>query len=191
MKSFGSTSRRAMVSVLARRSASACALPRPSATASARLAKTTVSHSHMVISQSKTPPSLIARTVVNSAPISTMNITGLLPKRSRVELLERSRQRFPQLLRVEESAAYLARPAGGGGRPRMASPLLVPRWCSSVQAFRERSQRERREVGEGDDDHRRAEEEENEERPIGRQSAGRRWDRLAGGPATRQVPGRR
>ena len=43
-------SRRAMVSVLALRRVSACALPRPSATASARLAKTTVSHSQTVIS---------------------------------------------------------------------------------------------------------------------------------------------
>ena len=50
----GSTSRRAIVSVLARRSASACALPRPSATASARLAKSTVSHSQTAISQANT-----------------------------------------------------------------------------------------------------------------------------------------
>ena len=46
-----STSRRAIVSRLARRSVSACALPRPSATASARLAKTTVSHSQTTMVQ--------------------------------------------------------------------------------------------------------------------------------------------
>ena len=45
---------RAMVSVLARRSASAWALPRPSATASARLANSTVSHSQTTISQANT-----------------------------------------------------------------------------------------------------------------------------------------
>ena len=49
-----SSSRRAMVSVLARRSVSAWALPRPSATASARLANSTVSHSQTVISQANT-----------------------------------------------------------------------------------------------------------------------------------------
>ena len=40
---------RAIVSVLVLRSASACALPRPSAIASAKLAKSTVNHSHSVI----------------------------------------------------------------------------------------------------------------------------------------------
>ncbi len=69
-------SRRATVSVRARRSASAWALPRPSATASARLANTTVSHSQTVISQAKTVGSAIASTVVKTAPISTMNMTG-------------------------------------------------------------------------------------------------------------------
>ena len=38
-----------MVSVRARRSVAACALPRPSATASAKLANTTVSHSQKMI----------------------------------------------------------------------------------------------------------------------------------------------
>ena len=40
---------RAMVSVLVLRSVSACALPRPSAMASAKLANSTVNHSHNVI----------------------------------------------------------------------------------------------------------------------------------------------
>ena len=43
------SSRFAVVSVLARRGVSACALPRPSAIASAKLAKSTVSHNHSVI----------------------------------------------------------------------------------------------------------------------------------------------
>ena len=66
------------MSVLARRSASACALPRPSATASARLANTTVSQSQTTISQANTDGSPMAMTVVNTAPISTMNMTGFL-----------------------------------------------------------------------------------------------------------------
>ena len=57
--------------------ASACALPRPSATASARLAKTTVSQSQNTISHANHVGSMIARTVLQTAPISTMNITGL------------------------------------------------------------------------------------------------------------------
>ena len=76
VKSLRSTRRRAIVSVLARRSASACALPRPSATASATLANRTVSQSQTTISQANTEELLIATTVVNTAPISTMNMTG-------------------------------------------------------------------------------------------------------------------
>ena len=78
VKSFRLTSRRAIVSVLARRSASAWALPRPSATASARFANSTVSHSQTTISQANTDGLAIAITVVNTAPISTMNMTGFL-----------------------------------------------------------------------------------------------------------------
>ena len=66
-----------MVAVLVLRSDSACALPRPSATASARLAKTTVSHSHTTVSQPNQDGSAIARIVLQTAPISTMNMTGL------------------------------------------------------------------------------------------------------------------
>ncbi|CAB4935901.1 unannotated protein [freshwater metagenome] len=78
---------RALVSVRMARSASACAFPRPSARASATLAKTTVSHSHTATTkanQAGWPPSdempvawptQIA--VVTTAPSSTTNITGL------------------------------------------------------------------------------------------------------------------
>ena len=53
----------AVVSVLARRRVAACALPRPSATASARLANTTVSQSQATTAQAKTLESLTANTV--------------------------------------------------------------------------------------------------------------------------------
>jgi hypothetical protein len=75
-------SRAATVSVRARRSVSACALPRPSAIASAKLAKMTVIHSHAVIwiSNNRWPwPSTASRTsaiVVSTLPTSTTNITG-------------------------------------------------------------------------------------------------------------------
>ena len=66
-----------MVSVFARRSDSACALPRPSATASARLAKSTVSHSQTTTDQANRLGSVTASTVDSTAPTSTTNITGL------------------------------------------------------------------------------------------------------------------
>ncbi len=73
-----SSRRRAIVSVLVRRSVSAWALPRPSATASARLAKIVVSQSQTVIAQAKTLGSAIAETVVTTEPTSTTNMTGFL-----------------------------------------------------------------------------------------------------------------
>src|SRR6266700_2785055 len=63
---------------------SACALPRPSATASAKLANSTVNHSHRMIWKVKprlAPPVTRSRrkiTVVSAATTSTTNITGLL-----------------------------------------------------------------------------------------------------------------
>src|SRR6478736_3311620 len=46
-------------------------------TASARLAKTTVSHSHTTVSQANHDGSMNAWIVLQMAPISTMNMTGL------------------------------------------------------------------------------------------------------------------
>ena len=72
----------AVVSVRALRSVSACAFPRPSAIASAKLANRTVSHSQKVICSSKPRPgrpraaSSAKRTVVSTLPTSTTNITG-------------------------------------------------------------------------------------------------------------------
>ena len=76
-------SRLATVSVLARRNVSACALPLPSAIASAKLANSTVSQSQKVIcnSNNRLPRpvtmSCTRRSVVNTLPTSTTNITGL------------------------------------------------------------------------------------------------------------------
>ena len=66
-----------MVSVLARRRVAAWALPRPSATASARLANSTVSQSQTTTAQAKTLGSVTASTVESTAPTSTTNMTGL------------------------------------------------------------------------------------------------------------------
>src|SRR5262245_47375038 len=70
-----------MVSVFALRNVSACALPRPSAIASAKLAKSTVNQSHRVICSAKpmgAPCAMLrmSRIVVRTLPTSTTNITG-------------------------------------------------------------------------------------------------------------------
>src|SRR5258707_10262596 len=83
-----------MVVVRARRSVSACALPRPSAIASAKLAKTTVNHNQIATASTKSRSAtswllvkvavgwvMSKRTnsiVVITLPISTTNITGFL-----------------------------------------------------------------------------------------------------------------
>src|SRR6267154_4646410 len=73
-----SSNRLATVSERALRSVSACAFPRPSAIASAKLANSTVNHSHSVICKLnlKSEPPLKSRTVVIKLPISTTNMTG-------------------------------------------------------------------------------------------------------------------
>ena len=69
-------SRRAIVSLRAARSVAACAFPRPSATASAMFANSTVSQSHTVIWPAKSVGSSANRIVVSTAPTSTTNMTG-------------------------------------------------------------------------------------------------------------------
>ena len=64
------------MSVRAAFSAEACARPRLSATASARLANTTVSHSQAAIPMLNTLGSLMASRVVAMDPTQTTNITG-------------------------------------------------------------------------------------------------------------------
>ncbi|SKT82994.1 Uncharacterised protein [Mycobacteroides abscessus subsp. abscessus] len=71
------TSLRATVSRLTSRRLAACALPRPSATASARFANTTVNHSHAVMAHANIDGCSTASTVVATDPTVTTNITGL------------------------------------------------------------------------------------------------------------------
>src|ERR1700721_270865 len=74
----------AMVSPFALRSVSACALPRPSAMASAKLANRTVNQSQSVICRLKPKPGRLctmlsmSSAVVRTLPTSTTNITGFL-----------------------------------------------------------------------------------------------------------------
>ena len=68
---------RATVSERVLRRVSAWALPRPSAMASAKLAKSTVNHSQAPTRAAKPSVSRTARTVVRTLPTSTTNMTGL------------------------------------------------------------------------------------------------------------------
>src|SRR5581483_6974666 len=109
--------RRATVSALDFRRVSACALPRPSATASARLANSTVSHSQNTMS----PPNQLGwdsvSTVDHTAPISTTNITGLrhrvrglsLPSASGTDLSSRAGSSRPPWTRRCDTRGTAAR----------------------------------------------------------------------------------
>ena len=82
-------SRRASVSERIRRSVSACALPLPSAIASAKLAKTTVKNSQTVMDQVKSDGCAMASRKVTTVPTRTTNITGITDLHRRVQLGQR------------------------------------------------------------------------------------------------------
>ena len=157
-------SRRAIVSCLARRRVSAWALPRPSATASARLAKTTVSQSQTVISQANTLGARSASTVVKTEPTSTMNITGLRHSVRGSSLRERLGQRGEQLPGIEQAAAHAPRRSAVRPGARASGGHVM-------DALRERAEREGRQVGQGDDDQGDADEHPDEQRLVGGQRA--------------------
>ena len=87
---------RAVVSLRMARRVAAWALPRPSAIASAKLPKMTVSHSQIATVRANQPgwpcSPTIHMIVVNSAPSSTTNMTGLRTIVARVELAQRARE---------------------------------------------------------------------------------------------------
>jgi hypothetical protein len=97
---------RAMVSCRIRRKVSACAFPRPSATASAKLAKITVNQSQMEtasVNQRGTPLCDATKrsrnqiAVVSTLPISTTNMTGFLATCCGASLRKLSRTAEPRI----------------------------------------------------------------------------------------------
>src|SRR5271165_5198313 len=145
--------RRATVSRLVLRSVSAWALPRPSATASAILANSTVSHSQTTMVQLKTAfgPGVLVTAVyrVSSAPTSTTNMTGFLIWTRGSSFLNASGSECQSILgssrpppRPFAASADLRPPAGASGVVVIAI---------SVQSFCDRAQRERGEVGQADE----------------------------------------
>src|SRR5215472_11451235 len=161
-----SSSLRAMVSRLVRRRVSACALPRPSATASARFANTTVSHSHATIVQLNMDEWVIAVYVVRAAPISTTNMTGFLSWTLGSSFLKASGSDFQSIL--GSSSPPPIRWSEGVPDcflPPMTGPCVVVT-AISVQSFCKRPERERGEVGKADEHEDDADEHPDEQRFV-------------------------
>src|SRR5664279_4835735 len=153
------------------RSVAAWALPRPSATASARLANSTVSHSHTVAETTKTLVSVKHNTVHSAAPTSTTNITGLC----HITL-------GSKYFRAVGSAFHRL---AGLNTPTPTWPASNSWWCRgwdggvstgvlliSDQSFCNGAERQRRQVGQGGDQDDDTDEHHHELRPVGRQRAG-------------------
>src|SRR6516164_7093826 len=179
-------SRRATASRLVRRSVSACALPRPSATASARLANTTVSHSQTTMVQLKIDGLVIAVYRVTSAPTSTTNMTGLRSWTRGSSFLNASGSDFHRILGSSSPPPIL--------RPWASAELLEsPPVCGvvvtaiSVQSFCERAQGERGEVGQADEDQHHADDHPYEQWRSGVERAGARGHRLLSGQRASQA----
>src|SRR5215472_16655053 len=190
--------RRAMASRLVRRSVSACALPPPSATASARLANTTVSHSQTTMVQLKIDGLVIAVYRVPSAATSTTNMTGFRSLTRGFSFLNASGSDFhrilgssspPPILRPWASPKLLESPvpARGDDPPEPPAGCGVLVTAISVQSFCERAQGERREVGQADEDQHHADDHPHEQRRSGVEGACARGHRLLSGQRAGQA----
>src|SRR5215471_4418756 len=175
------SSRLARLCVRVWRSVSACALPRPSATASAKLANRTVNHSQSTICSSNhrfCPPVMISRTstaVVSALTISSTNMTGLL-------------------ISVRGSSLTKAWPIAGttmAGSNSVVEGVRLRSFEVSMTALRkseqgiarqglgDRAQDQRREEGEAAHDQDHADQEPDEQAPRGGKRAARgRYDLL-------------
>src|ERR1700712_4176592 len=183
----------AWLSVRVLRSDSACALPRPSATASEKFANRTVTHSHRMIWKVKprfAPPVARSRRkmiVVSAATTSTTNITGLL-----IITLGSS---FTNAARIAGHTIFGSSSADTGAFfcSFRASMDVTPKEDRSEQGVRihrevldDRSECERGEEGEAADDQDDADHEADEQAAGGRQRAGRRRDGFLARQRTRQ-----
>ena len=101
--------RRAMVSLRALRRLSAWALPRPSATASAKLAKSTVNQSQMASCAMKprSPAGQVKMpTVVSAAPTMVTNMTGFLIISRGSSFLNESPMAGPTMFQSKRDGAF-------------------------------------------------------------------------------------
>src|SRR3984885_7491941 len=181
----------AWLSVRVFRSDSACALPRPSATASAKLANNTVNHSHRMIWKVKpnpSPPVTTSRrkiTVVSAATTSTTNITGFLTI-SRGSSLAKAEPIAGKTIFGSSIAE-----TGTCFCSFMVSMDVTPKERSKQgvgvagEMLDDRAERERREEGQAADDQDHADDQADEQAARGRQGTGRGWDRLLARERTR------
>src|SRR5262249_7265704 len=164
-----------------------CALRRPSATAWAKLANSTVNHSQRMIWKVKprlAPPVTRSRrkiTVVSAATISTTNITGFFTITRGSSLVKEARIAGPTILgstSAETEARFCS---------FIVSMEVTPTIRSEDGAgvhremFDDGPKRERREEGEAADDQDHADDQADEQSARGREGACRRRDRLLGG----------
>ena len=135
------TSRRAVVSLRILRSASACALPRPSAMASAKLAKSDrepePERDRGGEPERRAPAGARTRsrtqsTVVSTLPTSTTNMTGFLATCRGASLRKLSSSGLPRDRRIEERELSCSRSssehlsAGARGSARPSGPGTAP-----------------------------------------------------------------
>src|SRR5512140_864662 len=165
---------RAIVSVFVRRRASAWALPRPSATASAKFAKRTVAHSQKTIWSWKPKRPFGARrgrrkSVVARAPTSTMNMTGFFIIRAGFSLVKASTA-------ARDRIAWSSREVGFV----LVMVVFPSEQLSGTheEVLHDGSERESREEREGAYDQDHADEEHDEHGPVHRERADRLGDFL-------------
>src|ERR1700686_4303788 len=170
-----STNRRAIVSERVLRSAAAWALPRPSATASAKLAKRTVNQSQIVIWPTKSSLLLPLKAgaplkspatntiVVITEPISTTNITGLRAMRRGSSFLKLAPIAGTRIVRSVRLLGPFRR-----SRFWICSFIsLVQVAGSQLELLEDRTQRQGWEEREGADDQHDTEQETYEKRTVG------------------------
>src|ERR1039457_5965419 len=168
------TSRRATVSVRARRRASACALPRPSATASAKFAKKTVAQSQNTI-WSWNPNRPFGerpgnrKSVVARAPTSTMNMTGFFIIRAGFSLAKASTAARVRIARSSREVGFV-----------LVMVVFPSEQLSGThqEVLHDGTERESGEERESADDQDHADEEHDEHGPVHRERADRLGDFL-------------
>src|ERR1051326_3143381 len=161
-----------------RRRLAAWALPRPSATASAKFANNTVNHSHRLIWPEKDAPAPTTRSrtnriVVATETISTTNMTGLRHKVAGLSFLKDSPTAGPRIEGWNSDKALACVVI-------FVTPLVQG---SSLhrEMLGQRPERDGREIGQPADDRDDADQQSDKQTAIGREGAGRgRRDVLRG-----------
>ena len=175
-----------MVSALVLRNAAAWALPRPSAMASAKLAKRTVNHSHAATSPANRLSSGLASLrswkkirVVKTSSNEDHEHDGVASLNPGIELAEAVDDRLSHDGGLEQRP--LPGPATVGRGFRCCLGLQCSRLLLEGKVFDDRAQRQRREEGEAADDEDDSDYEADEERGVSRaEPGGGRHDLLSG-----------